>query len=694
MSTISSLLPTTTSTSGAANAKALRDAAAQSLVSSLGLGQFDVANISKALAEADVASKRQYLTDKQTQTQNKLAGFDLLSNALNTIKSNMDSFRSTSTFNALTATSSDSTALGVSISGQATAGSYEVVVNQRAQAQTLASLGVASQYTNIGEGTFNLTVGGSTKAITVDSSNNTLEGLKGAINGAGLPVNASIVNDGSGYRLVLASQQTGAANNISISTTDSDGNDTDATGLSQFAFGAGTNNMVQTIAAQDAAFSVNGLSLTSATNNVSGVIDGVTLNLNKAQAGVPVSVSINSDTASVVDQVQGFVDDMNAMREVIKYLGSYTKDPEDPTKGSLRGEQGLRSLENNLRSFMQFRSSETGAIQTMADIGIKSNLDGTYALDTAQLTAALSSNPEAVGNLFSANMVTTDNQVSYKGSSDNTVEGTYALTVNQVAKQALYLGDVAAGAATDPITINAGDNNFVLNVGGTESNSLSLAAGTYTRDEMSRLLQTAINNDANLKAKGESVQVSFDAANNRFQLATDKFGGASSINFTSLSAGLSSSMGLATGTGATGSYAGQDVVGALEKDGNIYSFVGVGQDVKINSFLPGAPRDLEFSVAGTATGSRGDLTFQRGFAAQLTKSITDMMNTDTGAIGASVTQLAKRDTDYTEKLKEVDARYERALARYTQQFSIVNSTISGLNSLRDSLSSSLSTGSE
>ncbi|HQR82304.1 MAG TPA: hypothetical protein PK283_05275, partial [Thiotrichales bacterium] len=69
-------------------------------------------------------------------------------------------------------------------------------------------------------------------------------------------------------------------------------------------------------------------------------------------------------------------------------------------------------------------------------------------------------------------------------------------------------------------------------------------------------------------------------------------------------------------------------------------------------------------------------------------------NTENGAIGASITQLGKRDADYTEKLKEVDARYERALARYTQQFSIVNSTISGLNSLRDSLSSSLSTGSE
>lgn len=694
MSTISNLLSTTQTSSGVANAQALRDAAAQSLVSSLGLGQFDVANISKALAEADVASKRQYLTDKQIQAQSKMAGFDLLSNALNTIKSNLDSFRSTSTFNALTASSSDSTALGVSLSGKATAGSYEVVVSQRAQAQTLASLGVSSKYAALGEGTLSLTVGGSTKSITVDSSNNTLEGLKGAINAAGLPVNASIVNDGSGYRLVLASQQTGAANNITISTLDSDGNDTDATGLSQFAFGSGTNNMVQTIAAQDAAFSVNGLSLTSATNSVTGVIDGISLNLNKAQPGVPVSVSINADTASVVDKVQGFVDDMNAMRDVIKYLGSFSKDPEDPTKGSLRGEQGLRSLENNLRSFMQFRSSDTGAIQTMADIGIKSNLDGTYSLDSTKLTAALSSNPDAVGNLFSANMVTTDNQVSYKGSSDNTVEGTYALTVNQVAKQALYLGDAAAGAATDPITISAGDNSFVLNVGGTETNSLSLAAGTYTRDELSRLLQTAINNDANLKAKGESVQVSFDATNNRFQLATDKFGSASTINFTNVSAGLSTNLGLVSGSGTTGSYAGQDVVGALEKDGNFYSFVGAGQDVKINSFLPGAPKDLEFSIAGTATGSRGDVTFQRGFAAQLTKSITDMLNKDNGAIGASISQLAKRDADYTEKLKEVDARYERALARYTQQFSLVNSTISGLNSLRDSLSSSLATKSE
>jgi flagellar hook-associated protein 2 len=590
----------------------------------------------------------------------------------------------------MSATSSDSAALSTSITGKPTRGVYDVTINQRAQAHTLASVGVPSQYTALGTGTLNLTVGGSTKALTIDSSNNTLEGLKGAINAAGLGVNASIVNDGSGYRLVMAAQQTGQGNAISLSAADDDGNNTDATGLSRFAFGAGTDNMVQTIAAQDAQFSINGLSLTSATNTATGVIDGLTLNLNKAQVGTPITLTVGSDTEGLSDKVQSFVDDMNAMRDVLKYLGSYEKDKEDPTKGSLKGEQALKQVDKDMKQFLQFRTSDGGAYQSLADIGIKSNLDGTLELDTVKLGAAIAADPTAVGKLFSANAVATDNQVTYTGSSDKTVEGTYNLTVNQSARQALYLGGTATGAATDPITIASGDNSFALSINGTASTTLSLAAGTYTREDLARVMQTAINNDANLKAKGLTVQMGFDSANNRFQLSSDKFGSESTLNLTSLSAGMQTSMGLATGTGATGSYAGQDVMGSLEKDGTAYTFVGTGQHVKINSFLSGSPRDLEFDIAGSGTGARGSLTFQRGFAAQMTKSITDMFDATSGAIGVSVTALGKRDADYTEKLKKVEVSYEAALARYTSQFSIVNTTISNLNSLRDSLAASFS----
>ncbi len=695
-SLISSLLPTTTNTtskSGFDTAKALKDAVAQTLTTSLGAGQFDVGTISKALATAEVATKKQYLTDKQTAIKNKLAGFDLLSNALDSIKKNLSGLNTPATFNAMSITASDSTALGATLTGKPSAGAYEVTINQRAQAHTLASVGTPSQYTALGTGTFNLTVGGSTKAITIDSSNNTLQGLKGAINSAGLGVNASIVNDGTGYRLVMASQQTGQGNGISISVTDDDGNDTDTAGLSQFAFGNGTNNMAQTIAAQDAQFTVNGLSLTSSTNTATGVIDGVSLNLNKAQAGVPITLTVGADTSGLSDKVQSFVDDMNAMRDVVKYLGSYEKDPADPTKGSLKGEQSLKQITNDIKKFMQFRTSDGGAYQTMADIGIKSNLDGTLSLDTAKLTAAISADPSAVGKLFSANAVATDNQVSYTGSSDKTVAGTYNLTVDQSARQALYLGDTATGAAIDPITITAGNNSFALSLNGTASTTLSVAAGTYTRENLAKVMQTAINNDANLKAKGLTVQMGFDSANNRFQLSTDKFGSASTINFTSLGSDLTNNMGLATGAGSTGSYAGQDVFGSLEKDGTAYTFTGTGQHVKINSFLSGSPRDLEFDVAGSATGSRGTLTFQRGFAAQMTKSITDMFNSKNGTIGVSVTALGKRDADYTDKLKKVEVSYESALARYSQQFSIVNQTISSMNTLRTSLGASLSSSS-
>ncbi|MCL4555779.1 MAG: hypothetical protein M1572_02670 [Gammaproteobacteria bacterium] len=112
MADISSLLPTSTTktTSGFSTAQALKDAVAQTLTTSLGAGQFDVGTISKALATADVAVKRQYLTDKQTVIQNKVAGYDLLSSALDSIKTNMTTLNNIASFNTMSATSSDQSA--------------------------------------------------------------------------------------------------------------------------------------------------------------------------------------------------------------------------------------------------------------------------------------------------------------------------------------------------------------------------------------------------------------------------------------------------------------------------------------------------------------------------------------------------------------------------------------------------------
>jgi flagellar hook-associated protein 2 len=148
-------------------------------------------------------------------------------------------------------------------------------------------------------------------------------------------------------------------------------------------------------------------------------------------------------------------------------------------------------------------------------------------------------------------------------------------------------------------------------------------------------------------------------------------------------------MGLATGAGAVGSYAGQDVMGSLDKGGSSYTFVGTGQHVKIASFLTGSPRDLEFDVAGTSTGARGTLNFQRGFAAQLSKTVTDMMDSSNGLLAVKQANMNKTDTSYTAQLAKVEAHYQQLLARYTTQFTTVNQTISSLNSLKTNLSNSL-----
>jgi flagellar hook-associated protein 2 len=416
------------------------------------------------------------------------------------------------------------------------------------------------------------------------------------------------------------------------------------------------------------------------------VIDGLSLSLNKAQPGVHNTVTVGSDTTNLSTKVESFVDDLNAMRDVINYLGSYKKDPADPLKGSLAGDPALKQVQSKIREFLQFHTTAPGAVQSMADIGIKTNLDGTLALDKTKLESAISADPAAIGRLFSATATATDNQVTYKGSSDKTLEGTYSLTVAQAARQALYLGNAATGLATDPITIVAGSNDFAVTVNGTATNTLSLATGTYSRSALAQIMQTAINNDTNLKAKGITVQMGFDSANNRFQLLSDQFGSTSTINMTSANASLVTSMGLVTGAGAAGSYVGQDVLGSLDKDGSSYTFVGKGQSVKISSFLTGSPRDLEFDVAGNATGARGTLDFRRGFASQMTKSITDMFDAKNGAIGSKVANLNKKDTDYTAQLAKVETRYEQLLAQYTKQFSIVNSTISSMNNLKTTLS--------
>ncbi len=656
-----------------------------SLINSLGAGRFDVANMAKVLAEADVAAQRANLEQKQQKLDIKLSGFNLLNQALQGFNSQVSSVLNPQTFNKLSASSSNEQVIGATVTGQPAAGTYSVEVQQLAQAHTLAtSNDFAATSDVVGTGTLSITVGGVQHDLTIDSTNNTLEGIRAAVNDANIGVTATIVNTGAGYKLMFTSDKTGAVNAINVSVTDDDGNDTDNAGLSQLI----NANMTETVAAQDAAIVINGLTINRSDNVIDDVIDGLTLNLNAAEPGVTQTITVSRDTGEAQQAVQDFVDLYNSLQDVFDILGSYDNTPteDDPASGSLKGDSTLRMIKQQVREMIsQPVAGLSGAIQSLADVGIKTNLDGRLELDTTKLQQALSADPEAVSKLFGASLTATDPLVSYVGSNEKTPEGSWGLFISAAAEQAVLQGAALANGGS--ITLDSTNNTLEISVNGTASATITLAQGTYTNDEMADLLQRAINGDANISAAGGKVAVRYDSVNDRFEIKTEDFGSQASIELTGGSIVTSGVLGFNAGDQDTG----VDVGGQISDPvtGNTYTFTGQGQVVSVSDYaLEGLPKGLEFKVEGTATGDRGTITFSRGVAARIVGEFDSWMSAE-GVVGQKLDNLYSSQRAYETQQEKLDERYARLEQRYRIQFGQLQAVLSSFQQMQTSLAAQL-----
>lgn len=436
-----------------------------SIVSSLGIGMYDPKTIAEALANAETIGRKSTLETKQEAQKNKLTAYTTVQNALQGLKSGLSGLVSASIFSQKALTTSDSSIVGATMTSSAGAGTYEIDVTQKASSHTIATQGFTSKDVAIGAGTLTLSVGGSSHDIEINDSNGSLSAIKESINNLNMGVSASIVNDGSGYRLLLASQNSGATNAVSLQVTaDDDGDLGDDAGLSKLASG-----IKEVSAAKDAIFSVNGLDLVSSSNKISGVIEGVTLNINKAGSS---SVVIASDTSTVKESIKTIVDDYNAMKSILDNYTSYEKSDEDPTKGILSGDSTVSQLRYQMRSLLNFRSNDRDAlVQSMADVGVKTELDGSLSLDETVLDQMMIASPTDVSKLFST-IATPDEKglpfIRFTGATARTVDGAYEVNIARPATQATYNG----GVASDPHLANG---TFKINVNGVDSNTLAVS---------------------------------------------------------------------------------------------------------------------------------------------------------------------------------------------------------------------------
>jgi len=394
-------------------------------ISSTGLGSG--LNVESIITQLMTLEKRplDILKQKDQVDQARLSAFGQVKSQFDNLKATAASVATASSWQAVSATlGNTAVASAIAVAG-ATPGTYAIEVTNLAQAHTLASAAYAASTTVVGTGTLNIDIGTysagvftpnagtTTKTAAITVSNNTLAGVRDAINAANAGVTASIVTDASGARLAVTSNATGATNSVRMTVTnDGDANDTDTSGLSALAFNPAAainngKNLTSAQAALDANLKISGITIASASNTLTGALDGVTLTLTGTNAGAPTTLTIANNRTALTQMAQQFVTNYN---NTVKTLSDLTKaDPNGKATGILQADATARSLKSSLQGLLhQPVTGITTPYTTLSDVGITAQKDGTLTLDSAKFTAALDSGIDKVAALFTTTGSSTD----------------------------------------------------------------------------------------------------------------------------------------------------------------------------------------------------------------------------------------------------------------------------------------------
>lgn len=280
----------------------------------------------------------------------------------------------------LSASSSDYSVASVSVSSGAVTGTHTINVGNLAVAGSMSSGAYASSTTALPSGSFTINgAGGKTATVTIGSGVNTLDDVAKYINGQNIGVNASVVTDAQGARLALVAATSGVANDFTIS------NNTTSMTFSQ---GAG---------AKDASLSIDGISITSSTNTITGALSGVTLNLAKAGSA---TVTVETNTSSITSAINSFVSDYNSLITGIN--GQFKFNASTGSSGLLATNAATRSLQSSLLNSVTYSTSDANAgnIKSLSALGISMKDDGTLTVDSTKLQNALKNNASQVQNFF------------------------------------------------------------------------------------------------------------------------------------------------------------------------------------------------------------------------------------------------------------------------------------------------------
>lgn len=644
-------------------------------ISSVGIGSGVLTSeLIDKLAGAERAPTEARLDNKESEVNAELSMFGLIQSAITDLRLPSRTLSNPDLFESKTITSGNAAFSGVVDSSSATTGSYQLEVSALAVSQTLTTRTLLndSDTTAFGTGSLSITVGSTTANITIDSTNNTLDGIAAAINDeSDLGVTASVLDTGSGYKLVLNSDETGTANEIEIQVTDTgDTIDTDEEGLSRLAYTSGSLNMDLSQAAVNAEFEFNGVPVVRSSNIIDDVIPGVTLTLTGTNVDEASSLVVANDTTEVVEKVSEFIEKFNALQTLINDNSEF--DPSGATEnGLLLGDATTRTMMSQVRRVLggAVEGLESANVRGLAEVGISTDYQtGLLTFNESTFTTKLASDPEDVAALFSEQGRVSDSQVQFEVASVNTTPGTYAINITTAATRGEISGDVSLAAST---TIDANNDNFTLSVDGVTSGEITLDVASYTQEELIVELQTKINLDATLASSGKTVTVSLDDSN-QIVINSNKYGSSSQVELTAVDTNTAAQLGLNVGVGTDG----------VDVEGTINGATATGSGQLLTAATGDDSEGIKVTVEGTATGDRGTVTYIEGVGEQFVDLLTRFVTTN-GALTATTDRLNSELLLIAEERADLNTRIESLTARLARQFTAADIIISQLNSTAD-----------
>ncbi len=355
-----------------------------------GFNGFDFGSIVDAIMQ----SESQPLTALQTQQQSvkdKDAALVQLNSFITALQSQTNALTSANAFSNVVAQSSDSGIATTTASSGALAGRYDVSIAFLAKGQVTSSTNGYAALTDVvaDSGNISFTINGNTTTAIGITQATTLTELKDAINNQSSGVVASIVNTGSSYKLAISSRDTGASNGFTINSTLANGAGT-VVGVAAGQSPTVGNNQD----ARDANFSVNGMPITSATNNVTDAIPGTTLKLVTTGNAV---IDVTADYGSVRESLKSIVTQYNKLKDFsTKQSGMDALGRRAP----LAGDSILRQTVSDLRSVILGANANGGTYQYLAEIGVELTATGELKFDEAKFNSAIQANPAEVQKLF------------------------------------------------------------------------------------------------------------------------------------------------------------------------------------------------------------------------------------------------------------------------------------------------------